>query len=126
MQTNIEFETLLDSLLGKEASRYREGLEGERLNWFRFNPLKYTPEFQESLLRQEGFKAQAVEGFSNIWSVPKADRGERSIGKSLSHFLGNLYIQNLASMIPPILLDPKPDDRVLDLCSELAADQYVI
>ena len=117
MKFNQEFETLLDSLLGNEASRYKDGLEGESLNWFRFNPLKYTPEFQESLLRREGFKARPVEGFSNIWSVPKAGRGERSIGKSLSHFLGNLYIQNLASMIPPILLDPQPDDRVLDMCA---------
>jgi len=117
MQLNKEYENLLDSLLGKEADLYREGLKGSGRDWFRFNPLKYTPEFQEDLLRREGFNPQAVEGFSNIWSVPKAVRGERSIGKSLSHFLGNLYIQNLASMIPPLLLAPRPEDRVLDLCA---------
>lgn len=117
MKFNQEFENLLDSLLGSEAASYKEGLEGAGRDWFRYNPLKYTNEFQEGLLRREGFDPRPVEGFSNIWSVPRADRGERSIGKSLSHFLGNLYIQSLSSMIPPLLLDPKPGERILDLCA---------
>ncbi len=117
MKFNQEFENLLDSLLGKEADSYLEGLEGGVRDWFRFNPLKYNYGFQERLLRREGFDHRAVDGFSNIYEVPRTASGGISIGKSLSHFLGNLYIQNLASMIPPLLLNPLPGERVLDLCA---------
>ena len=117
MQSNPEFDSLLDSLLGQEASSFIAGFEGSPRHWFRFNPLKYTPEFQLEILLQEGFSPEPLEGFPNIWSVPRASREERPIGKSLSHCLGNLYIQNLASMIPPLLLDPEPGERILDLCA---------
>lgn len=39
------------------------------------------------------------------------------IGNTLEHFLGYIYIQEAASMIPPIVLDPKPGDIILDMCS---------
>jgi len=40
-----------------------------------------------------------------------------ALGNSLEHFLGYFYIQGAASMIPPVVLDPKPDDLVLDMCA---------
>jgi 16S rRNA (cytosine1407-C5)-methyltransferase len=30
---------------------------------------------------------------------------------------GLIYLQNAASFIPPIVLDPKPEDRILDICA---------
>ena len=30
---------------------------------------------------------------------------------------GRIYLQNAASFIPPILLDPKPNQRILDMCA---------
>ncbi|HUG44345.1 MAG TPA: NOL1/NOP2/sun family putative RNA methylase, partial [Acidobacteriota bacterium] len=39
------------------------------------------------------------------------------LGKSLSHFLGHIYIQDLSSMLPALVLDPKAGDEVLDLCA---------
>jgi len=35
----------------------------------------------------------------------------------LEYFLGYYYIQEASSMIPPLILDPKPEDRILDLCA---------
>ncbi|MGB9721481.1 MAG: NOL1/NOP2/sun family putative RNA methylase [bacterium] len=40
-----------------------------------------------------------------------------SIGNHFTHHLGLLYIQEIASMIPGIILEPKPNDTVLDLCA---------
>lgn len=40
-----------------------------------------------------------------------------AIGNSLEHFLGYIYMQEAASMIPPIVLNPKKGDVVLDMCS---------
>jgi NOL1/NOP2/sun family putative RNA methylase len=53
------------------------------------------------------------EGF---WIKSKGE--ERfDIGNLVEHQLGYLYIQESASMIPPIVLDPQPGERVVDLCS---------
>ena len=41
----------------------------------------------------------------------------RDIGNIYEHALGYFYIQEAASMIPPIVLDPKPGDIILDLCA---------
>jgi NOL1/NOP2/sun family putative RNA methylase len=39
------------------------------------------------------------------------------LGRSLEHQLGYYYIQELASMLPIIALEPKPEETILDLCS---------
>ncbi len=39
------------------------------------------------------------------------------LGRRLAHFLGLFYIQDAASMVPPLLLDPRPGERVLDLAA---------
>ncbi|MBI3623012.1 RsmB/NOP family class I SAM-dependent RNA methyltransferase [Candidatus Pacearchaeota archaeon] len=39
------------------------------------------------------------------------------LGRSLEHLLGYYYIQDLASMLPVLVLEPKPEEMVLDLCA---------
>ena len=38
-------------------------------------------------------------------------------GKMIEHVLGHIHIQEEVSMVPSIVLDPRPRDRVLDLCA---------
>ncbi len=38
-------------------------------------------------------------------------------GKMIEHLLGHIHIQEEVSMVPPIVLDPQPGNRVLDLCA---------
>ena len=40
----------------------------------------------------------------------------KSIGNIEEHFLGYIYMQEAASMIPPLILDPK-DEIILDMCA---------
>lgn len=40
-----------------------------------------------------------------------------AIGNTVQHSLGQIYVQEAVSMIPPIILDPKPGDIVLDMCA---------
>jgi len=44
-------------------------------------------------------------------------KGRRDIGNTLEHQLGYIYIQEAASMIPPLILDPAPHELILDLCA---------
>lgn len=45
-------------------------------------------------------------------------KGKRlDIGNLAEHVLGYIYVQEAASMIPAIVLDPKPGEVVLDMCA---------
>lgn len=46
---------------------------------------------------------------------------EGNLSKSLEHNLGYFFIQNSSSMIPVLILEPKPGDVVLDLCASPGA-----
>jgi NOL1/NOP2/sun family putative RNA methylase len=40
-----------------------------------------------------------------------------SLGKRIEHFIGLIYVQEAASMVPPLLLQPQPGERVLDIAA---------
>ncbi len=44
-------------------------------------------------------------------------RVDRPIGRRIEHWLGLLYIQEVTQTLPIRLLDPRPDETVLDLCA---------
>jgi NOL1/NOP2/sun family putative RNA methylase len=43
--------------------------------------------------------------------------GVGGIGKRLEHFLGLVYVQGASSMVPPLVLGPKPGETVLDIAA---------
>ncbi|MGM5487925.1 MAG: NOL1/NOP2/sun family putative RNA methylase [Nanobdellota archaeon] len=43
--------------------------------------------------------------------------GRRDVGNLIEHALGYIYIQDAASMIPPLVLGVTPGDLVLDMCA---------
>ena len=80
----------------------------------RVNTLKISAE--ELKKRLKDWKLKQIpwcrEGF---WIEHKNKR--RDIGNTIEHALGYFYVQDAASMIPPIVLDPKPGEKVLDMCA---------
>lgn len=44
-------------------------------------------------------------------------RERQSIGNRLEHFLGLFYVQEAASMLPPLALTPQPGERILDVAA---------
>lgn len=59
----------------------------------------------------------------NLEQIPWCKEGfwipgeKRNIGHLLEHQLGYIYVQEAASMLPPVVLDPKPFDIILDACA---------
>ena len=49
--------------------------------------------------------------------IESRTEGRRDIGNLPEHGLGYFYVQEAASMIPPIVLDPKPGEKILDMCA---------
>ncbi len=52
---------------------------------------------------------------NSFWIEHKT--GRRDIGNTTEHGLGYIYVQEAASMIPAIVLNPKQDEIILDMCA---------
>ena len=80
----------------------------------RVNTLKISVEDLRKRLEDQGWKLTPIpwckEGF---W----IEGERRDLGNLAEHVLGYIYVQESASMIPPIVLDPQPGERVLDMCA---------
>lgn len=82
----------------------------------RVNTLKISIDECKKRLNEKGWGLVQIpwckEGF---WI--EHDEGRRDIGNTEEHALGYIYVQEAASMLPPIALDPKPGELVLDMCA---------
>ena len=106
----------LTDLFGSDAvERYGKYLEDDPATYLRSNSIKTNrDEVQEDLLSNYGI---TTEKLSEISDALKVVGDKTFIGKTLEHSIGDYYIQSLSSMIPPLVLNPQPTDKVLDLCS---------
>ena len=86
---------------------------------FRVNTLKSTPqELERELIKANipfervGWQTTFLEGVYRI-----SPKDKLALTKTDAFYAGRLYIQNLSSMIAPILLAPQPEETVLDLAA---------
>jgi len=102
-----------NELLGKDYSRFTEELDYYLAKAVRMNPLKMNPELTKARLSQY-FDLEPIPWCKDAYWVS----GERrDIGNTIEHQLGYCYIQEAASMLPPVVLDPKPGETVLDIAA---------
>jgi len=82
----------------------------------RVNTLKTTiPEVKERLEAQ-GWILDPVPWCKEGFFISHVE-GRRDTGNTLEHQLGYFYIQEAASMVPPLVLDPQPGELVLDMAA---------
>ncbi len=82
----------------------------------RANTLLIDPDLLASRLEKRGFKLRRVPWHRWFFIVDDPELAEHP-GRSLEHLLGYYYVQELSSALPPIVLDPKPGDLVLDMAA---------
>ena len=92
-----------------------QAFDKPRLPTFRVNTLKSTDELVMNRLRDEAI------AFERVKEIPHAFKIKNRTDKQLlEHELatsGQIYLQGLSSMVPPLLMDLKPTDAILDLCA---------
>lgn len=83
---------------------------------FRVNPLRTDSE-REVIheLQSLGLFPKPADGLPAGYTVPHDQR--EALLASAAHDDGRIYVQDLASQLPPVLLDARPGERVLDLCA---------
>ncbi len=93
---------------------------------------KFSLEYQKRSIRVNTLKIsieELKERISDNWTltqIPWCKEGfwiehsytdRRDVGNLLEHSLGYFYIQESASMIPPIVLEPDEHEFILDMCA---------
>lgn len=120
-----------DQLKEGFVERYKE-LLGKRYDEFidrsfcylhksiRVNTLKISVEDLKKKLEDRWHLTPVPWCEEGFWIHYKGDDEQEErfdIGNLPEHALGYFYVQDAASMIPPVVLDPKPADLVLDTCA---------
>ncbi len=65
-----------------------------------------------SRLEQQGFATRSV-----AWAPDFLVVDREGVGKTIEHWLGLFYVQELVQALPVLVLDPKPGETILDLCA---------
>lgn len=107
----------MQEILGSDYENYIEALERAPLRSIRCNTLKISPADLKKRLEKKGWKiAQKFKKHPEIMIVEnELEPGE--LGRSVEHVLGYYYVQEIASMLPVLVLNPKKNELVLDLCA---------
>ncbi len=82
---------------------------------FRVNTLRASSAAVAASLEADGLHPHAAEGLPDGFWVAPEERA--ALLASAAYAEGHLYVQNLASQLPPLALGPQPGERVLDLCA---------
>ena len=97
------------------TSKILEGYSQKRMVTFRVNTLKTSIEKIEEILKNNNVKFEKV-SWSDVAYIVKNVR-EDTLKELEVYKKGEIYLQRLSSMLPPIVLEPKENTDILDMCA---------
>lgn len=89
------------------------GMAGERYTTLRVNTLKYDIQSLMKYFKEKNIKFERVPWYQEALIAKNVT--EKEIQKLDIFEKGYIYLQSLSSMVPPLVLNPKPGEKVLDL-----------
>ncbi|MGE5577917.1 MAG: RsmB/NOP family class I SAM-dependent RNA methyltransferase [Syntrophothermus sp.] len=95
------------------AEKILAGYGAERYPTLRANTLKTGIRQLMQELAGQGVKFERVPWYDAALVIKNRREGE--IEQLEAYQAGRLYLQSLSSMIPPLVLDPRPGERILDM-----------
>ena len=96
----------------EDFEAFKEECGKEALPALRKNSLKAREDFEQAL--KKDFPEAENSGWnSDVYRLPR----EKSPGKSLLHWRGEYYVQEESASLPVEVLDPRPGEKVLDMCA---------
>ncbi len=100
----------------KDFERYERSIQEPLLNSIRCNTLKISSEQLKKRLEEKGWKISQPWREHPEVMIIESELQPGELGRSIEHQLGYYYVQELASMLPPIVLNLK-SELILDLCA---------
>jgi len=112
--------------LSENISNYISNTFGEEFlsKYIEYHQSEYKPylrissfvDEQEMVNRLSSYEIE-LEKIANVTRAYRVLKGSEVIGKTLEFAIGKYYIQSLSSMIPPLILNPNENEKVLDLAA---------
>jgi 16S rRNA (cytosine1407-C5)-methyltransferase len=109
------FISRMASILRLPQGVVRQIFAERTLSTIRINNLAGNPAKIATILKKKGAVLNEIPWLPYTYFVENMDKSD--LGKTTEYKKGMFYIQNLSSMIPALLLNPKQTDTVLDMCS---------
>lgn len=107
---------LLEKQYGKEVTQIiLEGYKKKRKVTLRVNTIKTSCELVKRKLLQANIDFKEVSWYKEALIINNAN--ESDIRKLDIYENGDIYLQSLSSMLPPILLEPKQGENILDMAA---------
>lgn len=97
----------------KNADKILNGMCNSRVVTLRANKLKVDSKDLEIYFKENNIDYSKVEWYEDAFIVH--NKTENELNKLESYKKGYFYLQSLSSMIPPLVLDPKEGENILDL-----------
>lgn len=117
MEVLPEFlEKMILEQYGQELlEKIKKGYSQDRLTTLRVNTLKTEKEKIKNVFEEKGIKYKEINWYNDALIIENVK--EEEIRKLEIYENGEIYLQSLSSMIPPIILNPKPEENILDMAS---------
>ncbi len=97
------------------ANKIIEGYLKQRYVTLRVNTIKATNEEIKQELKNSNIEYEEVEWYKDALIIKNVRENE--IRKMLIYEEGKIYLQSLSSMLPPIALEPKEGENILDMAA---------
>lgn len=110
------YKEMLLSQYGEEiTNKIIEGYSKQRLVTLRVNTIKSNKEKIINKLRDSGIESKDVPWYENALIIKNVREDE--IKKFDIYENGEIYLQSLSSMLPPIILEPKEGENIIDMAA---------
>ena len=97
------------------ANKIIEGYSKQRTVTLRVNTIKTNKDSIKKKLQEEGIETQEVSWYEDGLIIKNVR--EEEIKKLNIYENGEIYLQSLSSMLPPIILEPKEGENILDMAA---------
>ncbi len=111
----IEFLRRLNQMYKNNTEEILKTFKIPKPTTFRVNTIKLSVNEAITALNAQGFETEPVEWYYEAFIL--RSKTLRDLTDTEQYKRGQIYVQNLSSMIPPLVLAPKPTDKVLDICA---------
>ena len=112
---NFLEEKLKKQYSSEEIEKITNGYTSNRIMSLRINTIKTSKDKVENELKQNDIKFTEVSWYNEALIIENIN--ENDIRKMNMYTNGEVYLQSLSSMIPVIVLEPKPGENILDMAA---------
>ena len=105
-------EAIYNKFSERNADKILEGMI-DKYTTLRVNTIKSSNEEVIKVFEENSIDYDTVDWYENAFIIK--NKNEKDLQKLDIYKDGKIYLQSLSSMVPPLILNPKPGEKVLDL-----------